>query len=435
MVAGVFRDSLLIVTGCFLVPLASAQDGEGPLAARGIAFSARYFAEALGNVSGGRKTGVVYDGLLYLSLDLDLEKLTGWTGASFHADGYNSHGRSVTGKLVGDLGYVSSLDLYDGSVLSEFWFEQHFFEKRFSMRVGQLALDGEFMSSRYAQTFINASFGLSNALAYDVPASVFGSTALGARLLIAPTQHFYLQFAAYDGNPAPAVYRDLSPDAVVSREFNRHGTQWALRGDEGALLIAEVCVKTNPPEDARGLSGTYKAGVFYHTDTFSDVYDGTLAALGSSLSTGAVRGIEGNFGAYLLVDQELWREPGTKADGLGFFARAVFAPRGRSLVDFSGEAGLVYEGLWQADAADALGIGFAWIKMSPRVRAAVRDANLADGLGVAEPDYEAVVELTYRFQAAAWWTVQPHVQWIAHPGGSGALDDAVIIGLRTSVGF
>jgi len=55
-----------------------------------------------------------------------------------------------------------------------------------------------------------------------------------------------------------------------------------------------------------------------------------------------------------------------------------------------------------------------------------------------------VLELTYQAQIAPWWTVQPDLQVIFHPGGtvanprsaSGAVvRDAVIVGLRTTIKF
>ena len=89
----------------------------------------------------------------------------------------------------------------------------------------------------------------------------------------------------------------------------------------------------------------------------------------------------------------------------------------------------------ERDGADALGIAFAWIKASDSVKKAARSANRADGLALIEPDYEAIFELTYRFQLTSWWTIQPDVQWILHPGGSRAIEDALVLGLRSAIAF
>ena len=80
-------------------------------------------------------------------------------------------------------------------------------------------------------------------------------------------------------------------------------------------------------------------------------------------------------------------------------------------------------------------VGFSWVSLSGDVAGAVRDANRADGTRFAEPDHEAVLELTYAFRVARWWRLQPDVQWVIHPGGSGERGNALVIGLRSSVAF
>jgi porin len=51
------------------------------------------------------------------------------------------------------------------------------------------------------------------------------------------------------------------------------------------------------------------------------------------------------------------------------------------------------------------------------------------------PDYEMALEATYRIALTPWWTFQPDFQYIFHPGGSTALEDAIMVGLRTTVSF
>ena len=69
----------------------------------------------------------------------------------------------------------------------------------------------------------------------------------------------------------------------------------------------------------------------------------------------------------------------------------------------------------------------------------MRQARAADTTNrnsrISVPDYEAVLELTYRAQITPWFALQPDVQWIIHPGGSTAIDNALVIGLRAAVSF
>jgi porin len=84
---------------------------------------------------------------------------------------------------------------------------------------------------------------------------------------------------------------------------------------------------------------------------------------------------------------------------------------------------------------DSLGVGFAYYRISDAVRDAYRVARETDGLADAEPTAEAVITLTYSYHLAPWWTLQPDLQWIIRPGGSGATDDALVVGLRTTIVF
>ena len=423
--------------------------------AHGVDFTAAYTGEVFGVVGGGVKRGAAFDGLLELGLDVDLEQFAGWTGAALHANGFYPHGTSGTDRYAGDLGVFSNIDFYDSYRLFELWLQQDFLDGRLSFRAGQLGFDTEFGGGDYSALFVNSSFGVAPAISGNFPVPIYAISALGARVKVLPVAWLYAQAAIYDGNPAPAALGDFSPDAAATSEFNHYGTHWALRDDEGAFIAAEIGMQFNQPApDApwwdtlaakdsksgkaaapRGLAGSYKLGVVYHTDDFADSRDAQLTALGSSLAPAEARSVSGNWAIYALGDQEVWREPGSETDGLGVFGRAVFAPAGRNFLGWSGEIGAVYTGLLQEDGRDQLGLALAWLDVSGRVSAATRDANRADGTAFSKPDFEAIIEATYRFQVTPWCAVQPDVQWIFHPGGSRENDTAIVVGLRTQIAF
>ena len=50
-------------------------------------------------------------------------------------------------------------------------------------------------------------------------------------------------------------------------------------------------------------------------------------------------------------------------------------------------------------------------------------------------DYEAAIELSYKLQLTAWWTLQPDFQYVFHPGGSANVPDAVVFILQTTLRF
>jgi porin len=393
------------------LPLRAAEDvtltgdwlGARPwLEDHGLTFDGIYTAEILGNVLGGLHTGAAYNGLLQLALEVDTEKAIGWPGATIHGAVIHPHGPSLSESYVGDFGVVSNLDTYDSLRLYEAWIEQKFFRDRVSLRVGFLAADTEFAGVETAAVFMSSDFGVPAAMSANFPMSCYPFSTLGVRLRIEPAPGWSVQFGAYDGNPAPGVLGDPTPGVAASNEFNHWGTHFALRGDEGAMLFAEIGWQREG-EDSKDtpapLATSLKLGGAYHTDRFATT-DGDT---------------RGNYALYAIAERELWREPGTKADGLTAFARAVFAPKNRNFLSHSAEAGLVYRGLLKSDAGDALGLGLAWLGVS------------------REAGDEFTVELTYQRAITGCWTVQPDVQWVIDPGGNS--DNALVIGLRTAITF
>jgi porin len=82
-----------------------------------------------------------------------------------------------------------------------------------------------------------------------------------------------------------------------------------------------------------------------------------------------------------------------------------------------------------------IGIATAYGSVGPAAAGAVADSNGLSGTSLAVPDYEQNIELTYFAQIAKWWTVQPDLQVLIHPGGSTALPNAIVLGVRTTVSF
>jgi porin len=46
---------------------------------------------------------------------------------------------------------------------------------------------------------------------------------------------------------------------------------------------------------------------------------------------------------------------------------------------------------------------------------------------------ETALELTYLVAPAPWLSVQPDLQYVIDPGTDGALDDALVLGLRVQI--
>ena len=54
---------------------------------------------------------------------------------------------------------------------------------------------------------------------------------------------------------------------------------------------------------------------------------------------------------------------------------------------------------------------------------------------VNQPNYTAVLEVDYRIQINKWAFFQPYLQYIIQPNGTGAIENATILGFETGVIF
>ncbi len=423
---------------------------------RGVDFEFVYFGALPMNVGGGIKHGSVLEGGLMVLMDLYSDKLVGYEGGQFHVGGLSIHnGPDFSDNYIGDLNKVSMLDFPDTLQLWELWYEQKFLDDKVALKFGQLAIDRDFVVPEYYNslagvTFLNQTFFYPT-MAFNVYDQRFfpvGNHALastpygtpGVRLRVDPCQYLYFQFGAYDGNP--------------DREDG--GTHVKLSSEEGALMYAEFTLRINQSESADGPPGNLKIGGYYHTDEFVDMYQGSFVAFDNfvaangiplpPISGGTASTHDGNYGIYFLADQMLWREVGKDdpaRQGLTGFFRAAFAPKDRNLAQFGIDGGVVYKGLIPTRDWDTLGLAISYLEISDDLGDAQRDINaLITGGGGPAPfakiaDYEAVVELSYKAQLTAWWTLQPSIQRVFHPGGRVLADipDAWAFIVQTTLRF
>ena len=414
-------------------------DGARPaLAARGLTFNFNYIGEALGNFRGGERRLGVYEGRFEMTFEADLEKAIQWPGAVFHVTGYQIQGRGLSAKALGNLLTASGIEAERSSRLFTLWLEQNWANKQVSLRMGQIAADDEFATSPAAATFVNGTFGWPGILAANLTSGgpTYPLAAPGARLRLQPSDNLLLQAAVFSGDPA-GTGSELDPQLR-----NRSGTRFSFAG--GTFVVAEAALGSDGGWIG-GLPGTAKAGFWYHSGGFDDQRFDTLGlSLADPASSGIARRRRGNTGAYAMFDQALWRVEGSKERGLDAFLRVGANPSGRNLVGWYVDAGLALRGALDARPADVMGLAFGFARIGDAARARDRDALSLAGATTPVRDFEAVLELTYVALIAPWWTLQPDLQLIFHPGANAAnprdanravIKDAVVLGLRTTVTF
>lgn len=391
----------------------------------GFTVQATYIGEVLGNPVGGMRQGTIYDGRVELMLEADMGKLAGIQGGTLHADGYWITGEGLTTNYVGSLMPVSYIEALATMRLYELWYEQKLADNKLALRAGLLGADSDFVSSKYAQLFVNSTTGWPEILAADLPSGgpAYPFSAMGFRAKYDATDHISLLAAIYDGNPA-------GPGPGNPQIRNAYGVNFRM--DDPPLLMQEAQFNYNQEQNASGLPGTVKLGAWEY---LGDVADYRLNPQGVQYNQTGLQlfSLPGDSGAYAMIDQLLIRSPEDPAKGVGVFARVFGAPSARNLVDFYFDAGVNVSGFVPGRANDVFGLSFAYTKIS----ASVVNAATAAALPVV-PTCEAMVELTYQAQILPGWSAQPVAQYIVNPGaglGGVSLPNAVVLGLRTTIAF
>jgi porin len=352
-----------------------------------------------GGLDSDRCTGG-YAGSYDLQVEFDLERLLKLPGATVYAyaEGSWSDGidpfavGSATGNVNGDAGGNQAIQL------SELWYEQQLLDGRLRFRVGKQDLTGGFEHADCPVAFDSSLYAndetsqFLNAALVNNPTIPFPDYALGAAVLVAPVDWWYVSAAAADAH-------------ADGRET---GFGTAFHGEAHYFSIYETGVLPRLPSSRGELIGAYRAGLWYDPRP-KDRHDGS--------------GTENHdVGFYFTADQQLFRESAEADDpqGLGAFLRFGWADPAVSDVQCFYSAGASYRGLIPARDADVLAVGFA-------------SGRLVEAAGYTQ-EHETVLETYYQAELMPWLHVAPSLQYVWNPGG-GEADNACVLGLRCQMQF
>lgn len=173
--------------------------------------------------------------------------------------------------------------------------------------------------------------------------------------------------------------------------------------NEGALIVAEANY-TTPGGTRLGL------GAFTYTAAFEPL----LAAPGER--------VKGNSGLYGVIEAPL-------SERLSGWLRAGVANARINPIGFYSGGGLVLSAPFAGRENDLLGlaVAIAW---------SGGDFKQLTRAGGSRPaSAETGIELTYRYVLTDTLALQPALQYVINPGGTGALKNALVLGIRLEVGL
>jgi len=436
-------------------------DGErSKLEQAGLTFTFTYYGDAFANPVGGVKQGAGYDGRFGTIIDADLEKLGGWSGATFHASVHQIHGTQFSAENLDNLMTVSGIEAPPSTRLFNLWIAQKL-GSQVDVRLGQFTAAQEFETSDGANLFINATFCWPVLNAQDLPSGgpAYPEATPGARVQFTANDNLTLRAAVFNGDPAGPgagnpvsrdpfglAFRVSDPPLFIAEMAYSYGQQGAGSGggnlnQEGELLRPRRAIARAAEQD---LPGTIKIGAWVHTGSFADQF---LNAQGAGLPVAAGLPLQhaGDFALYGIIDQMLWRVPGDTERALSLFFRGSIAPSDRNLIDLYVDGGLTFKGPLASRRDDTIGIAAAFARISPQASASDRETIAFTGIAMPVRDFEAAIELTYQWSLGNNWFVQPDLQYVVHPGGNIAnplglataspIPNALVFGLRTTGRF
>lgn len=421
------------------------------LAQYGITFTAVDINEVWGNPYGGTKQGAAYEGMTTLTLNWDPEKVLGIKHGLFNISALQIRGRQFTGENLSDLNNISGIEADRSTRLWELWYQQGFWDDKFTVRIGKLSLDQEFNISDYATMFINSSFGWSMVSSVDTYSGGvdYPLAAPGIRFAFQPNANWTNLFAITNDNPNDVSFCNPS-GAFTCDPQAAHLSGTHFNFTTGVFIINELQYHLNPaPDDGKdkttstGYPGTYRIGAYFDSAGFPDQrYNAQKLPLGDPDNAQTMWKHRHNWSVYGIIDQMVWRNK-DKTHSVGLFGRIQTSPGDRSPVNLGGDAGIVYKGIFNRED-DSIGFAWGFGRFGDRARQYDRDYRYFNN----DPSWrirktEHHIELAWQIQATPWWEIKPDFQYIFNPGGGLNLKEGnhkriqneVVFGLRSTVNF
>lgn len=419
------------------------------LKTHGITLNIQDIDEVFGNATGGVKQGANYDGVTLMTLGVDTKDAIGLAGGTFNISGWQIRGRDLSTTNLLNLQTFSGASALPSTRLWEIWYQQDFLGGKVNVKIGQQALDQEFMTSRDSSLFVNAMMGWPMLSAADLHAggSGFPLSSLGARVQAQIAGPVTLLAGAVQDNPPGGPFDD---DSQL-----RGSSAWGgnfLHMNTGAFFIAELQYAINQPATgdesknppSADLPGVYKLGAWFDTAGFpSRRFDTAGLPLADPASNGIAQTLRNNFCVYALMDQMLWRPSAESPQALSVFTHIMAAPGDRNLISLSVNGGIALKAPLPGRDDDMMGLGFGIAQVSAAASGFDRDMIFFSGTAMPVRSTEVVVEATYQYHAAPWWQLQPDFQFVIRPGGgipdpnnpTHRLGNEAVFGLRSVVSF
>ncbi len=341
-----------------------------------------YLHDFVSNLRGGLQKGNEHLSMINLRLMVNPDYSPLWRGGTLYINAAMTMGGTPARSLTGDFHGLSNIEAGELIYIQELWYQHRFMNT--VVTAGLQDLNREFLVTEGSSLLLNSTFGIPSPPAGLATMPIFPHTTVGVTLQQRINEELHVQTALFDGRP----------DDYENKSYNLN---WGLSAKDGFASVSELHYVS---DHFTNQETSLKAGFLYHTS--SDQETGA----DEKLRTASV---------YILVDQQIYGNE--EGSSMGIFLQGV-ADAGLSSEHFTYfGAGFSLTGLMSARPEDVVSFGYAasFVGHGGRIR-------------------ESMVELTARFFLKEQFFVQPDIQYIINPCGSGGkLNNALVFLLRTGV--
>jgi len=396
-----------------------------------------------GNGSGGRGTGVEYDGLVNYELNIDTGKLGLWPGGFFKAKAWSTFGDNVNHDSgatipVNILGLFPQPKDNTTTALMNLTFTQ-FLSKWFGIYAGKLyTLGGD--DNAFAHNF-NTQF-LNTALNFNMTLGFVPFSGYGGGVVVLPWEGALFTATVIDASGSATnndISEAFSDGAGVNAEGRVQVKPFGLVGHQDLGFYwsdkTRLSIDQDPSNIARGLLSNQ----FPRLQDPGPILRRILAHFFPQLLV-PVKPLakEGNtWSIYYNFDQYLWSPSGSPDRGVGLFFRFGASDGNPNPIKYAYNVGFAFNGLIPGRPKDNIGLGWARTQYSGDFVPFLRQ-QLPIGLNV-----EDAVELYYNAVLTPWLNLSADLQVVQSAldkdldsrGRLVNMGTAVVGGLRAYIRF
>lgn len=365
----------------------------------GFKYFAYYNAIFAANVDGGNSTDSSYAGDLFMGAEFDLEKIFGWDSTKFVLSGINRHGRSIDDAVGGQYSVMQCVG-GQNAFLYNVTLEKKFLDDALSVKLGRMSATDDFVGSGFYGFSVNNSVnGQIRAALFDGVMTSYPFPVWGGRV----------KYELSDEASAMLGVFQLTDDMF---DRDTQGVDFKFESGDGVSIFTQG--NWNPKFNGRPAHFYAGANVsFFEMDKFNsaDTRDQFVRFYGHA-------------------DYQVYAESPGSEEGLVLFATLGYSPfQDAAIIPVQSTFGANYEGLFPGREKDNTVFFATYGNFSNDYTA--QQVNAGEG----SPEYELVLEIGHRFQVTPATYIQPDIQYIVHPGGTGDIPNALVLGFQYGASF